>query len=155
MYLVDSLLAGNWDTFISHLKHLILPVFVLAFVYGGAVIKIAIVSSNKVQKSDFVDYAKISGLSAARVQKYVTRAVYPPVATITAVTFGFLIGGAVLVETVFSWGGFGQYAVQSVINADFAAIQGVVFVSALLNLLVYMLVDLVYFVVDPRIKSLG
>lgn len=155
MYLIDSLLAGNWEVFISSLKHLILPVFVLAFVYGGAVIKIAIVTSSKVQKAEFIDFAKVSGLSAAKIQQYVTRAVYPPIATIAAVTFGFLVGGAVLVETVFSWGGFGQYAVQAVINSDFAAIQGVVLVSALLNLLVYMLVDLVYFLVDPRIESLG
>ena len=118
-------------------------------------IKIAIVTSNSVQKSAFIDFAKVSGLPAKRIQKYVTRAVYPSVATITAVTFGFLLGGAVLVETVFSWGGFGQYAVQSVVNSDFAAIQGVVLVSALLNLVVYVLVDLVYFLVDPRIKSLG
>jgi peptide/nickel transport system permease protein len=155
MYVLDSLLTGNWEVFVSSLTHLILPVSVLAFVYGAATIKIAIVTSNSVQKSAFIDFAKVSGLPATRIQKYVTRAVYPPVATITAVTFGFLLGGAVLVETVFSWGGFGQYAVQSVVNSDFAAIQGVVLVSALLNLLVYMLVDLVYFLVDPRIKSLG
>jgi peptide/nickel transport system permease protein len=73
----------------------------------------------------------------------------------SAFTFGFLIGGAVLVETVFSWGGFGQYAVQAVVNSDFEAIQGVVLISALLTLFVYMLVDFVYFWVDPRIKSLG
>ena len=70
-------------------------------------------------------------------------------------TFGFLIGGAVLVESVFSWGGFGQYAVQSVVNSDFAAIQGVILISALLMLVVYMVVDFVYFWVDPRIQSLG
>jgi len=155
MYLVDSLLTGNWTAFQSSLTHLILPVFVLAFVYGGVTIKIAIVAANQLMKSPFVDFAKVCGLATATIQGYVTRAVYPPVATITAVCFGYLIGGAVLVETVFSWGGFGQYAVQSVINADFSAIQGVVLISAFINLGVYILVDLVYFWVDPRIKSLG
>ena len=73
----------------------------------------------------------------------------------TAVTFGFLIGGAVLVETVFSWGGLGQYAVQSVINSDYAAVQGVVLVLAVINLFIYIVVDILYFLIDPRIKNLG
>jgi peptide/nickel transport system permease protein len=155
MYLIDSLVTGNWPAFLSHLKHIVLPVFVLAFVYGGAVLKVAVVAAGEVQKSDFIDYAKVCALPSKKIQKYVTRAVYPPVATMGAIVFGFLVGGAVLVETVFSWGGFGQYAVQSVINADFAAVQGVVLVSAVLNLIVYIAVDMVYYWVDPRIKSLG
>lgn len=155
MYLIDSLLVGNWTAFKSCLAHLILPVFVLAFVYGGGIIKIAIVAASQLIKSPFVDFAKVSGLNTATIQGYVTRSVYPPVATMTAISFGFLLGGAVLVEMVFSWGGFGQYAIQSVINADFAAIQGVVFIAALLNLFIYISVDLIYFWVDPRIKSLG
>jgi peptide/nickel transport system permease protein len=154
-YILDSLLTGNWPTFVSSVKHAILPVFVLAFVYGGGIAKIAIVTANRTKRAQFMDYAKVSGLTPRLMQKYIRKSVYPSVATITAFTFGFLIGGAVLVETVFSWGGFGQYAVQSVVNSDFAAIQGVVLVSALLTLLVYMVVDFVYFWVDPRIKSLG
>ncbi|NLB72590.1 MAG: ABC transporter permease subunit, partial [Firmicutes bacterium] len=58
-------------------------------------------------------------------------------------------------ESVFSWGGFGQYAVQSVVNSDFAAIQGVVLFSAILNLVIYIFVDIIYYMVDPRIKNLG
>jgi ABC-type dipeptide/oligopeptide/nickel transport system permease component len=154
-YVLDSLLTGNWSALGSSLRHLILPVFVLSFVYGGATAKIAIVTANRIKQAQFIDYAKVSGLSPKLIQKYIRKSVYPSVATITAFTFGFLIGGAVLVETVFSWGGFGQYAVQSVVNSDFAAIQGVVLISALLTLLVYMLVDFIYFWVDPRIKSLG
>jgi ABC-type dipeptide/oligopeptide/nickel transport system permease component len=155
MYLVDGLLTGNWPVFISSLTHLILPVFVLTFVYGGVICKMAIVTATEVQNSEHINFAKVSGLPVSKIEGYVTRAVYPPVATITAVTWAFLIGGAVLVETVFSWGGFGQYAVQSIINSDFAAIQGVVLISALLNLIIYILVDMIYFWVDPRIKSLG
>jgi ABC-type dipeptide/oligopeptide/nickel transport system permease component len=153
--LVDTLLARDLAAFVSNFLHSILPVFVLAFVYGGGVAKIAIVAAGDVQRSDFINYAKISGLSPTTIDKYVRKAVYPPVATMTAITFAFLLGGAVLVETVFSWGGFGQYAVQSVVNSDFAAIQGVVLVSALISLAIYIVVDLVYFWVDPRIRNLG
>ena len=89
------------------------------------------------------------------IQGYIRKSVYPPVATIIGITFGFLVGGAVLIETVFSWGGMGQYAVQSLVNSDYAAIQGVVLVSALINLFIYIVIDIIYFKVDPRIKSLG
>jgi ABC-type dipeptide/oligopeptide/nickel transport system permease component len=154
-YVIDSLLTANWPALLSSVGHLILPVFVLTFVYSGAVAKIAIVTASHVKQSAYVDYAKVSGLPPGLIQKYIRKSVYPSVATMTAFTFGFLIGGAVLVETVFSWGGFGQYAVQAVVNSDFEAIQGVVLVSALLTLIVYMLVDFFYFWVDPRIKSLG
>lgn len=155
MHIVDSLITGNWQSLRSSLAHAVLPLFVLAFVYGGGICKVAIVASISTQKAGFINFAKTCGLPSATIQKYVNRCVYSPVATMTAIAFGFLIGGAVLVETVFSWGGFGQYAVEAVVNTDYAAIQGVVVASALLNLLVYMLVDLVYFWVDPRIKSLG
>jgi peptide/nickel transport system permease protein len=155
MILIDSLFTGNWAAFTSHLAHIILPVFVLAFVYGGAILKVAIVDYEKIQKSEFVNYAMVSALPMVTIQSYIRRAVYPSIAAISAVIFGFLIGGAVLVETVFSWGGFGQYAVQSVINSDFNAVQGVVLVSAILCIIVYLIVDLVYLRIDPRIKDLG
>jgi ABC-type dipeptide/oligopeptide/nickel transport system permease component len=155
MYLVDSLLTGNWRALGSSALQLILPVFVLSFVYGGAILKVGLVAAMQVKKSEYIDFAKVSGLPHDRIQQYIHRAVYPSVATMAAVVFGFLLGGAVLVETVFSWTGFGQYAVQSVVQSDYFAIQGVVLVSALLNLVIYMVVDMVYFFVDPRIKSLG
>jgi peptide/nickel transport system permease protein len=154
-YVIDSLLTANWTAFWNALAHMVLPVFVLTFVYSGAVAKIAVVSATRAKQSAFADYAKVSGLPPRQIQRYVRKSVYPSVATMTAFTFGFLIGGAVLVESVFSWGGFGQYAVQAVVNSDFEAIQGVVLVSALLTLMVYMLVDFIYFWVDPRIQSLG
>ena len=155
MYLLDSILTLNVTAFRSSLAHLILPVLTLTFVYGGGILKIGIVESTKVQKSEFVNFAKVSGLPSSTIQRYVNKAIRPSVATITAVTFGYLIGGAVLVESVFSWGGMGQYAVQSVINSDYAAIQGVVLVSAAISLIIYVGVDIVYFSVDPRIDNLG
>ncbi len=155
MVLVDSLFSGNWEAFLSNLSHSVLPVLVLAFVYGGAILKVAIVETKQIQKSHFINFAKVSGLSERKIRSYINRSVAPPVATMSAIIFGFLIGGTVLVEKVFSWGGFGEYAVQSVVNADFAAIQGVVLVSAILNLIAYVCVDMIYFWIDPRIKNLG
>lgn len=153
--LIDSLLIGDIRAFLSIAYRHALPVFVLAFVYGGGILKVAITSASSIQKSEFINYAQINGLSPRMVRKYISKASYPSIATFTAVIFGFLVGGAVLVESVFSWGGFGQYAVQSVVNSDFTAMQGVVLVSAVLNLMAYILVDLSYFYFDPRIKKIG
>ena len=76
----------------------------------------------------------------------------PPVVTVTGILFWFLLGGAVLVETIFAWGGLGQYAVESVINSDYAPIQAVVLVMAVFTTLVFLIVDIVYFLLDPRIS---
>lgn len=153
--LIDSLITGNMEAFKSLVAHHILPVFVLVFVYGGGIIKIAVNAATDLHRSNFVNYLKICGAKPKVVNHYVTRASYPPISTYSAVVFGFLLGGTVLVEKVFSWGGFGQYAIQSVINSDFNAIQGVVLVAAVLNLLVYIIVDIICFYVDPRIKDIG
>ena len=67
--------------------------------------------------------------------------------------YGFLIGGAVLVEIVFSWGGAGQYAVQGVLNADINPVLGFVLFSAIFSLVIYLIVDLIYFAIDPRIRG--
>lgn len=152
--LIDSLISGNFNSFKSIVSRHVLPVIVLAFVYGGGILKVALTSTSSIQKSEFINYFKINGLSSEYRRRYITRAAYPTIATFTAVIFGFMVGGAVLVESVFSWGGFGQYAVQSVINSDFTAIQGVVLISAVLNIIAYILVDIVYLYIDPRIKDI-
>lgn len=153
--LIDSILTSNWAALLGHIKLLILPVFVLVFVYGSGIMKVTLVTASAVQKSDFIGYARVSGLPARLITNYVRKASYPATVTMTALIFGFLIGGAVLVENVFSWGGIGQYAVQSVTNTDYAAIQGVVLIAAIINIVIYTLVDIVYFLVDPRIEKLG
>jgi peptide/nickel transport system permease protein len=76
----------------------------------------------------------------------------PSIVTIVSVLYGFLIGGAVLVEIVFSWGGAGQYAVQGVLNSDLNPVLGFVLYSAILSLVIYLIVDLLYFVIDPRTR---
>jgi ABC-type dipeptide/oligopeptide/nickel transport system permease component len=155
MVFLDSLFTGNWPAFIAHLKALILPVFVLTFVYGSGILKVTLVTASAIRKSDFIEYARVCSLPARRIQSYIKRATYPATVTYTALLFGFLIGGAVLVEQFFSWGGIGQYAIQSVTNSDYAAIQGVVLIAAIINIVLYMIVDVVYFIVDPRIEKLG
>ncbi|MGE3979086.1 MAG: ABC transporter permease subunit [Nitrospira sp.] len=83
---------------------------------------------------------------------YSLRTALPPIITLSGVWYTVLIAGAVLTETIFSWGGVGQYAVQAVQNADWFALQGVVLMAALLSLLVYLAIDLLHALVDPRVR---
>ncbi|MFC2145441.1 ABC transporter permease, partial [Actinomycetota bacterium] len=126
MVFIDSLLTANWSAFIGHLKLLIMPVFVLVFVYGSGIMKVTLVTAISIKKSSFIRFGRVSGLPPKAISRYIKRSAYPSTVTMTALMFGFLIGGAVLVENVFSWGGIGQYAVNAVTNSDYAAIQGVV-----------------------------
>ncbi len=153
MYLVDSLLTGNGRAFISSAQHLVLPVLTLAFVNMGAILKMTRSTMEELLRSDFVYYLRASGSRDSYVMRQTLRNALPPVITITAVLYGYLLSGAVLVEAVFGWGGLGQYAVQSIANSDFAPIQGFVLVTAVFTLFLYLIVDLLYFMLDPRTRA--
>jgi peptide/nickel transport system permease protein len=103
-------------------------------------------------ESDFSRYAEMCGLPDRVVARKALRNALPSIVTIVSVLYGFLIGGAVLVEIVFSWGGAGQYAVGGVLNADLNPVLGFVLYSAILSLVIYLLVDLIYFAIDPRTR---
>lgn len=150
---VDSLLTGNWPAFRSAVAHLVLPVVTLVFVYMAPIVKMTRSTVEQVYESEFVEYLRLQGLSERTIVRRALKSAMPPVITIVGVLFGFLLGGAVLVESVFSWGGAGQYAVQSIVSSDYAAIQGFVLFAAAFTLVVYLLVDLAYFAVDPRLRN--
>jgi ABC-type dipeptide/oligopeptide/nickel transport system permease component len=151
---LDSLIAGDMAAFSNAAGHLVLPLVTIVFVYMAPIVKYTRSSIEDVYfQSEFIEQYRANGLSQRAVVGRALRNGLPPVITIVGVLFGFLLGGLVLVEQVFSWGGFGQYAVQAITNADFSAIQGVVIVAAIFNLVVYLIVDLLYFLVDPRLRS--
>jgi ABC-type dipeptide/oligopeptide/nickel transport system permease component len=152
MYAVDALLTGDWAAFRSALAHLILPVTTLTAIYMPLVMKNTRSTMEEMLNSEFVVYARAAGLSRAVQLRYALRSSMPSVVTIIGILFWFLLGGAVLVETVFAWGGVGQYAVQSVVNSDYAPLQAFVLVTAVFTSVVFLLVDLAYFLLDPRIK---
>jgi peptide/nickel transport system permease protein len=150
--LIDGLLAGDWDVIESAAGHLILPVITLGFINAGPILKVTQSTMDRVLGSDFIRYAEMSGLSPGRVTRQAVRNSLPSVVTIISVLYGFLIGGAVLVEIVFSWGGAGQYAVQGVLNNDINPVLGFVLLAAVLSLIIYLIVDLIYLAVDPRMR---
>ena len=149
--LIDTLLAGLLDKFLEALHHLMLPVLVLAFVLSGPIIKMVRQNMARALASDFVLYANAAGLPRKVVARYALRAAMAPSMTLIGILYGFMLSGAVLVETVFSLGGIGQYAVRSVLAFDYPAIQGVVLVITAISLAVYLLLDILHAMIDPRI----
>jgi peptide/nickel transport system permease protein len=153
MYLVDSILTGNTETLTAAAGHYVLPVATLVIVYAGPITKMMRQTMSSVLRSDAVRFARACGLPIGRVVIIAVKNSLPPVVTIVGITYGWLLGGAVLVESIFSWGGIGQYAVQSITHKDFVAIQGFVLVAASFSMLVYLLVDITYMIIDPRVRS--
>jgi peptide/nickel transport system permease protein len=153
MYTIDALVSGRWDAFVSALKHLILPVATLTLVYMTLIIKNTRSTVEEMLRSDFVEHARALGLPRRLQLRYALHNALPPVVTVIGIVFWFLLGGAVLVETVFAWGGLGQYGVEAVIYSDYAPLQAFVLLAALFTLLVFLLVDLAYFLIDPRITA--
>lgn len=151
IYTIDSLLARDWEAFASAAAHLVLPVATLGLINAGPILKMTHATVERMLQADFSRYEVLCGMPPNRVVRSALRNALPSVITIIGVLYGFLIGGAVLVEIVFSWGGAGQYAVQGVLNSDIYPVLGFVLFSAIFSLVVYLVVDLIYFAIDPRI----
>jgi len=150
--LVDSVIAGNWETFFNGLSHLFLPVAALTFCFMGAIMKMSRSSITDILKSDFISYARMMGMPKKVIRRYAIRNALPPVITMIGFVYGFLLGGAVLIETVFAWGGLGQYVTQGIAVHDYMAIQGFMIVATIFSMLVYLLVDIAHMAIDPRVK---
>ena len=150
---VDSLLAGDLPAFWTAVQYLALPVLTLAFVVSGAIIKMVRTNTMRALQSDYMLYARASGLPERMVARYALRAALTPAVTLVGIFYGVLLSSAVTVEIVFSLNGIGQYAVRSVLAFDYPAIQGTVLVVAMVSLLIYLLLDIVHAYLDPRIRS--
>jgi len=150
--LIDSAITGNWVAFTDGFAHLVLPVISLTFCMMGQIMKMSRSSISDILKSDFISYAKMMGMPASVIRRYAIKNALPPVITMIGYVYGFLLGGAVLIETVFSWGGLGQYVTMGIANKDYAAIQGFMIVATIFSMLVYLVVDIVYMMIDPRVK---
>jgi peptide/nickel transport system permease protein len=153
-YLLDSLLAGDLEAFMSSAAHLVLPVITLAFVTGASIARMTYTSMRKVLASQFILVSHAYGVSPrAIVYKFALKNALMPVVTLIGLQVGFLIGGVVLVEVVFSLPGIGRYAVESLLVNDFAPVQGFVLLVLVVYLLVNLLVDLLYSVLNPQVQN--
>jgi len=152
LYLLDSLLCGEIDVFLDNLRHLVLPGLTLAYPSIGLVARITRGSMLDVLSAEYIDYAQVRGLKPSFVFKHILKNASIPIVTILGLIFGWLLSGAVITETVFSWPGIGTYAVGSITNMDYPAIMGVTLLIGLVYVFVNFIVDLIYALIDPRIR---
>ena len=150
---IDALLARNGDLLVDSLQHLFLPVLTLAFVLTGPIVKMLQANLETIINSTMIRVARAMGLSRMVLARYALRSVVAPSMTLVAILFGFMIGGAVLVEQVFALGGLGQYSIRAILASDYPAIQGSVLAITAVALLSYLVLDVVHALVDPRIVT--
>lgn len=155
-YLIDSLLTGNREAFVSSVQHLILPAVTLGFVNLGVVARQIRSAMLDQLGEDYIRTARAYGLSrwAVILRHALPNALIPSV-TVLGLTLGDLLYGAVLTETVFAWPGMGAYVVKSIQSLDFPAVMGFAIVVSFIYVVLNMLIDLLYRLIDPRIGEVN
>lgn len=152
LYLIDTLLEGRADKFWNAARHMVLPAFCLSYVYLAIMTRIVRSSMIEALGQDYIITARANGVSETMiVLKHAFRNSLIPTVTITGLSFGELMGGAILTETIFGWPGMGKYVVDSVNYLDFPAIMGFTLVIALVYVSVNLLVDILYAFLNPKI----
>jgi dipeptide transport system permease protein len=152
-YLIDSLIARDGELFMASLKQLILPALTLGIFSLAPIARMTRASMLAVLASDFVRTARASGLSGRTViVTYAFRNAMLPVITTLGMVFSFLLGANVLVEKVFAWPGIGSFAVEALIASDFAPVQGFVLTMAVMYVMLNLAIDILYGIVDPRMR---
>lgn len=154
MVTVDALLQGDWAVFQAALKRLVLPSIVLGSFAMGIVSRMLRSSLLASLGDDYVRTARAKGLGERTVvARHALRNALIPTVTVLGLTTASLLAGAVLTETIFSWPGIGSFAVSAALKLDYPALLGVTLIVAVIYVLVNLVVDIVYVVLDPRIRS--
>jgi len=154
LFTVDSLLAGDYKALWSSLHHLFLPALALGYFSTAIIARMMRSSMLEVLNNQYVLAARAKGLNQRTVVwRHAARNALIPTVTTIGVTFGSLLSGAVLTETIFSWPGLGRYATYSATSLDFPAVMGVTLLAALVYTLTNLVVDLGYQWLDPRIRN--
>ncbi|MDR7555487.1 MAG: ABC transporter permease [Armatimonadota bacterium] len=153
MYSVDTLLAGDWQGFLVVLRYLALPVISLALINMAPLTRLTRSSMIEALGSEYVRFALAAGIPKRTIyfRLALKNALLPPI-TLLGIIVGFLLGGAVIIETIFAWPGLGLWAVNAAMQSDYAPVQAFALLAAGVKVIVYLLTDLVYFAIDPRIR---
>ena len=153
MYVIDSLIEGNPAKAMDAIRHLILPSIVLAAFTMGLITRTTRSNLLDVMSTDYIRTARAKGLSSVRlIIHHALGNALIPVLTVIGLGFGNLLGGMVLVETIFNWPGVGQFAYQSVLSNDYPSIIGVALLIALNYMIINTVVDILYGIIDPRVR---
>jgi peptide/nickel transport system permease protein len=153
LYTIDALLTGNWTAFRSSAEALVMPAGVLAFVVMAPLARITRASMIEALDADFTRAARSLGLSEwSVVLRHAFRNAILPLLTMTAIVYGYLLGGVVLVENVFAWPGLGRYVYNAITSSDYPAVQGFILYATTIYVLLFLVVDVLYSVFDPRVR---
>jgi len=151
-YVLDSLLTGNWTALVSSLKHLVLPSVSLGAAVAAIVARVLRSSMVEILRQDYITLARAKGQAEYLVvMKHALRNALIPTVTVVGLQVGALLGGNMIVETVFGWPGLGRLVVQAIFERDFPLIQGAVMVYALTYVMANLIVDVLYTYLNPKI----
>ena len=152
LYLIDAAIAGDGGLWWASAKQLVLPVLTMTIFVLAPIARMTRASMIAVLSADFVRTARASGLSQTTVLvRYALRNALLPVVTTLGMVFGFMIGSSVVIEKVFGWPGVGSYAIDALTASDYAPVQGFVLTMGIMFVLLNLLIDLLYVLIDPRV----
>jgi peptide/nickel transport system permease protein len=152
-FLIDGLITGNWAAFRNGLAHIFLPAFVLSFPALASITRINRAEMLEVLHKDFVLNERAQGVSERLIiAKYALKNALIPTLTMIGLRYGWMLGGTILVETVFDWPGIGNYAVAAAVYSDFQPVMAVTIVLGINFMLANLLVDIGYGLLDPRVR---
>lgn len=150
---IDSLLAGDWSAFTMALRHLALPALAMSLSPLATIMRMMRSSTIEVMQQDYVMTARALGLAPRLIiTKYVARNAISATLTVIGLYFGWLLGGTVLVETVFDWPGLGLYATKAIVSQDMMPVIGVALVIGLLFVIANLIIDVMYGVINPKVR---
>jgi peptide/nickel transport system permease protein len=153
LLVVDSILSGNWPALKSVLLHMILPAATLGLVLSGVFVRLTRINVIETLQEDYVAAARARGIRERAVTySYALKNAMIPVVTVMGLQVAILLAGAVLTETVFNWPGMGRYLIERISSRDFQAVQSTVAVFALFVAIISLAVDVIYSILDPRVK---
>src|SRR5215207_2473156 len=152
-FVLDGLLTREFDASLDAMKHLILPAIALGTIPLAIIVRITRAAVLDVVNEDYVRTAEAKGLTTAVIRRrHILRNAMLPVVTTIGLQLGLLLSGAILTETVFAFPGIGQAITGAIFNKDYALLQGIILMIAVLYVVINLVVDLLYGVLDPRVR---
>ena len=152
--LIDSLLSGDWSFFMDGLKHIILPAFTMAFGVLGIILRTTRSAMIETMHTPFYRTFISYGFNDSEIiRKSAYKNTLVPISTVVGLSFGLMLGGTFLVESIFDWPGLGQFSVLSILTRDFPAIIGVTILYSSTYVIINFFIDLFYAIIDPRIRD--
>lgn len=153
LFVIDSIISGNWTALWDTIRHLILPAIALGTIPLAIITRITRTAVLEVMQEDHVRTARAKGIAPRLInRRHILRNALLPVVTVIGLQFGLLLSGAILTETVFAWGGMGTWIYDAVGARDYAVLQGGILFIVVVFVIVNLVVDLGYTLIDPRIR---